>query len=173
VKATSVLLTVAIAVTLQLMLARYTVGGTWLFDLVLVGVVYAALTWGPVAGMLAGTCGGLIQDVLSNDIVGTGGLAKTIIGFTTGALGAQFVVVRPAPRLLLFAGASFLHRLTILGLHALVDQHWPGMPWAAMLGETGLNSVCGLVAFRASDGWPGLWNKGREARRSGLKRREW
>src|SRR5207244_2203710 len=89
VKATSILLTVVITVTLQLMLARYMVGGKWLFDLVLVGVVYCALNWGPAAGMLAGTCGGLIQDVLSDDIVGIGGLSKTIVGFLTGALGAQ------------------------------------------------------------------------------------
>jgi len=171
VKATSVLLTVVIAVTLQLMLARYTVGGKWLFDLVLVGVVYAALNWGPAAGMLAGTCGGLIQDVLSSDIVGVGGLSKTIVGFTTGVLGSQFVVARPFGRMLVVAASSFVHRLTILGLHSLVDQHWPGMPWAAMLGETGLNSLCGLVVFQASEGWPGLWNRNRQARRSGIKRR--
>jgi len=171
-RATSILLTMVLAITLQLMLARYTVGGKWLFDLVLVGVVYSALNWGPVAGMLAGTFGGLIQDVLSNDIVGTGGLSKTIVGFTTGALGAQFVVARPAGRMLLVAGASFLHRVIILGLHALVDQHWPGMPWTAMLGETGLNSICGLVLFQASERFPGFWNKSREGRRSGI-RRQW
>ena len=53
------------AVVLQVTLARYTVGGRWVFDLVLVGVVYAALLWGPVAGMLAGTIGGLLQDWLA------------------------------------------------------------------------------------------------------------
>ena len=170
-KATSVLLTVVIAVTLQLMLARYSVGGFWLFDLVLVGVVYAAFNWGPVAGMLAGTCGGLIQDVLSSDVAGIGGLAKTIVGFGVGVLGTQLVVARPAGRMVVVAIASFVHRLMILGLHALIDQHWPGMPWAAMLGETGLNSVCGLVAFQAADGWPGLWHRRREARRTGRRRR--
>jgi len=171
-KAPSVLLTVVVAVTLQVLLARYTTGGRWLFDLVLVGVVYAALNWGPVAGMLAGTCGGIVQDLLSNDIVGIGGLAKTIVGFTTGALGSQFVIARPAARMVLVAGASVVHRLVILGLHALVDRHWPGMPWAAMLGETGLNSLCGLVVFQASEGWPGLWNRRRQGGRSGI-RRQW
>lgn len=170
-KATSVLLTVIIAVTLQLMLARYTVGGRWLFDLVLIGVVYAALKWGPVAGMLTGTCGGLIQDVLSTDIVGTGGLAKTIVGFTAGVLGAQFVVARPGGRVLVVAGASVVHRLTILGLQALIDQHWSGLPWTAILVETGLNSVCGLVAFQASEAWPAFWNRNRQATRTGIRRR--
>jgi rod shape-determining protein MreD len=173
VKATSVLLTVAVAVALQLALARYTVGGRWVFDLVLVGVVYAALNWGPVAGMLAGTAGGLIQDVLSDDIVGTGGLAKTLTGFAAGAIGAQFVLTRPGARTCLVAAASILHRLIILALRALVDQHWPALPWTAILGEVVLNSCCGLLAFVASEGFPGMVARGRQRGRSGISRREW
>ena len=172
-KATAVLVTVVIAVPLQLTLARYTVGGRWVFDLVLVGVVFASLNWGPVAGMLAGTAGGLIQDVLADDIVGIGGLAKTIVGFGAGAIASQFVVARPGSRVALLIGASLVHRMMIVALHALVDQHWPGMPWAAMLGETGINAVCGLAAFLARDGLPGAVARGRQATRTGLRRREW
>ena len=47
VKIAWVLVTVVVAVVLQVTLARYTVGGRWVFDLVLVGVVYAALPVGP------------------------------------------------------------------------------------------------------------------------------
>ena len=36
-----------------------------------------------------------MQDVLSADIVGIGGLAKTLVGFAAGVLGTQFVVARP------------------------------------------------------------------------------
>jgi rod shape-determining protein MreD len=168
-----VLATVAVSVLLQLTLARYTVGGRWVFDLVLVGVVYAALCWGPVAGMMAGTAGGLIQDVLSVDIVGTGGLAKTMVGFAAGVVGAQFVVAKPAARTLVVAVASMLHRLVILVLHGLIDQRWPGVPWVAMLGETGLNSVCALIVFQASERLPGAVARGRQSRRPRLSRREW
>ena len=91
-KIAAVLATVAIGVALQLALARYTVGGRWVFDIVVVGVVYAALAWGPAAGMIAGSAGGLIQDVLSNDVVGSGGLAKTLIGFVTGVVGSRKLV---------------------------------------------------------------------------------
>ena len=38
-KLTSILVTLAVAVILQVTLARYTVGGRWVFDLVVVGVV--------------------------------------------------------------------------------------------------------------------------------------
>lgn len=172
-RATSVLVTVLISVVVQLTLARYTVGGRWLFDLVLVGVVYAALNWGPVAGMLAGTAGGLIQDALSDDLVGIGGLAKTVVGFVGGVVGAQFVVARPAARTLLVAAASILHRLMIVGLHGLIDQKWPGIPWPAILGETALNSLVGLVVFQATESLPGALARGRQSRRSGLRKRQW
>jgi rod shape-determining protein MreD len=168
-----VLATVAVSVLLQMVLARYAIGGRWVIDLVLVGVVYAALNWGPVAGMLAGTAGGLIQDVLSDDIVGIGGLAKTLVGFGAGALGAQFVVARPAARTLLVALASVAHRLVIVVLHALIDQRWSGVPWTAMLGETALNAACGLIVFQASESLPGALSRRRQSRRSSLKRREW
>ena len=38
-----VIATMIVAVALQMTLARYTVGGRWAFDLVLVGVLFAAL----------------------------------------------------------------------------------------------------------------------------------
>ena len=50
-KLTSVLVTVLVSVGLQMAAARVSVGGRWQIDLVLVGVTYAALIWGPVAGM--------------------------------------------------------------------------------------------------------------------------
>ena len=83
-KVTAVLIAVILSVVLQVTLARYTVGGRLVFDVVLVGVVYSALQWGPVAGMLAGTIGGLLQDMLAGEIVGVGGLAKTLVGCAAG-----------------------------------------------------------------------------------------
>jgi rod shape-determining protein MreD len=173
VKFTAVLATVAISVVLQLGLARYTVGGKWLFDIVLVGVVYAALNWGPIAGMVTGTVGGLIQDVLSDDVVGTGGLVKTLIGFGAGFIGAQFVVARPTARVMILAGASVLHRILVIALHALIDQHWPIMPWPAVFGETLVNAVFGLVAFQAGETVPALRSRTRQSRRTTFRRRDW
>ena len=172
-KFTAVIAAVAISLVLQLALARYTVGGKWLFDFVLVGVVYAALVWGPAAGMIAGSVGGLVQDMLSNDIVGTGGLAKTVVGFAAGAVGAQFVVARPMARATLLAGASVFHRVLLIGLRGLIEQHWPDVPWGAVLGETLLNAVAGLIVFQIAESLPGAVARGRQSRRSGLQRRDW
>jgi rod shape-determining protein MreD len=173
VKFTSVLAAILIAVILQVTLARYTVGGRWAFDLVLVGVVYAALRWEAVAGMVAGTVGGLLQDMLSGGIIGVGGLAKTITGFATGVIGTQFVVAKPHARAVIVAGATVLHRLIMLVLQGLIDQKWPGLPWAAMLGETAINSVIGFLAFHLTDALSGAVGRGRMSRRSGLGRRQW
>jgi len=173
VKVPAVLATVALSVAIQLALARYTVGGRWLFDIVLVGVVYAALNWGPVAGLLAGSAGGLIQDVLSGDLVGTDGLAKTLIGFAAGAIGPQFVVARPTARVALLAAASVLHRLLLMALHAAIDLHWVSPSPGALVAETLLNAICGLIVFQASELVPGAISRNRQSRRSGLKRRDW
>lgn len=172
-KLTSVLATVLIAVVLQVAFARFTVGGRWAFDLVLVGVVYAALRWEAVAGMVAGTVGGLLQDMFSGGIIGVGGLAKTLAGFATGIIGTQFVIAKPYARAVIVAGATVLHRLIMLGLQALIDQQWFGVPWAAMLGETAINSVCGFFAFHLTDALPGAIGRGRMSRRSSWGRRQW
>lgn len=169
----AVMATVGVAVVLQAALARYTVGEVWVFDLVLVGVAYAALLRGPAAGMLAGTLGGLLQDLLSGGVVGVGGLAKTVVGYLTGTIGAQFVLARPQIRSAIVALASVVHRFLVVGVLAAIDQQWPDFPWTAMLIETGLNSVAALVAFHLTDALPGVVERGRSGRRSSLSRRQW
>ena len=172
-KLTSVLLTILVAVFLQVVLARYTVGGTWAFDLVLVGVVFAALQWGPAAGMVGGTMGGLLQDLLAGEIVGVGALPKTIVGFIAGLVGIQFVLNRPHARVAVVAVGSLLHRLMIAALGGLIDQQWPAVFWSAMLAETAINSACALVLFQAASMLPGVMERQRISRRSTFSRRQW
>lgn len=168
-----VILTVAVALTLQMFFARYAVAGRWVFDLVVVGVIYAALYWGPTAGMWTGTLGGLTQDALSGDVVGLGGFAKTVVGYGAGVLGAQFIVARPFARSGAVAAATLVHRMIVVGLLAVVDRDWPGFSWTAMLMETGLNTVAGLLAFQVTEMLPGALERSRERRRSSLSRRRW
>lgn len=172
-KFTSVLLAVLVAVVLQVTLARYTVGGWIAFDFVLVGVVYAALQWGPVAGMLAGTMGGLLQDMLAGEVVGVGGLAKTLVGCATGVVGTQFVLARPHARALIAMVASVVHRVIILAVTGLIDQHWPAVSWGAMLAEVGINGVAAFLAFYMTGTLPGVMTRQRMNRRSSLSRRQW
>jgi rod shape-determining protein MreD len=172
-KLMGVLATMAVALVLQVTLARYTVGGRWAFDLVLVGVLYAALQWGPIAGMIAGTLGGLAQDVLDSTVVGVGGLVKTCVGFAAGAVGAQFVLVRPQARMMIVAVATVVHRLLLFAIGALIEQEWAAVPWTTLLVETVINAISSAIAFQAAEGMPGLVARGRASRRSSLSRRQW
>jgi rod shape-determining protein MreD len=123
--------------------------------------------------MMAGTVGGLLQDLLAGSIVGVSALAKTIVGFGAGAIGTQFVLARPRGRMMIVAAASVAHRLLMLCLVGLIDQHWPGVSWPAILGETALNALAGLVAFHATEAVPAAIERGRMSRRSTLSRRQW
>lgn len=168
-----VLAAVAVGLVLQMALARYAVGGAWVFDLVLVAVVYAALYWGPVAGMWAGTIGGLVQDGLSGGIVGVGALAKTVAGFGAGVAGAQFIVTRAPARVATVAVVTVLHRLLATGMQSVVDQRWWDVSAVAILIETALNVAAALVAFQATELLPGAVRQTRAARRPSFSKRRW
>jgi len=173
VKLGAVLGTVLVAVTVQAVLARYTVGGQWAFDLVLVGVVFAALRGGAVAGILAGTIGGLLHDLMAGTVVGVGGLAKTVVGFGAGTVGAQFVLAHSGVRTLVVLGATLVHRLMIQAIMGMIAEGWILPAWQALLGELVINGAVAFILFRLTDAAPGLMARGRLSRRSGLSRRQW
>jgi rod shape-determining protein MreD len=173
VKISSVFATVLVAVGVQVLLSRFTIADRWVFDLVLVGVVFAALQWGAVAGMLAGTIGGLLHDVLSGGIAGVGGLAKTVVGFAAGGVGTLLLVTKPQARMVIVAVASIVHRLIVLGLQGMIDQQWPQISGAALVGETVINAIIGFVAFQVTESLPGAVARGRFSRRSTFSRRQW
>lgn len=164
---------VLVAVLLQVALARYAVGGRFVFDLVLVGVIFAALQGGTVAGMLGGTIGGLLQDAASGGVVGLGGLVKTLVGAAAGAVGTQFVVAKPLAKTAIVAGATLTHAALRLLLQGVIDQQWPGVGWADMLEETLVNSIAGFLAFSAIEALPSAIARGRARTRSRLSRRQW
>jgi rod shape-determining protein MreD len=164
---------VLLGVGLQAVLARYTVGGGWPFDLVLVSVVAAGLQWGPVAGLIGGTIGGLMQDVLAGDVAGVGGLAKTLVGFAAGVIGAQFVMTQASGRALVVALATPIHRLMMLGFTALIDERWPGIGWGAMLAEVGINACVAFAVLHGVATLPGALTRWRANRRASLGRRRW
>src|SRR5215831_13403540 len=96
------MLAVVVALAAQTTLTRFLVRGPVAVDLVLVVVVYVALTSGPVTGLLSGTFAGLVQDALSSGVIGIGGLAKTVVGFLAGVIGTQFIVTHSLPRFVVF-----------------------------------------------------------------------
>jgi rod shape-determining protein MreD len=167
VKAAGVILAIAVALALQTTLSRYVLRGTVAVDLVLVVVVYVALTNGPVTGLMSGTVAGLVQDALSSGVVGIGGLAKSIVGFLAGIIGTQFIVAASLPRFVVFFGATLLHALVFMGLYVLLDLRHFGAPYAAVAGQAAGNAVVGVVAFQLAELLPGAV----ERRRANKSRR--
>ena len=161
------------AVLLQVLLSRYLIGGRMAFDLVLVGVVFVSLQAGAVGGMLAGTLGGLLQDVASGGVVGVGGLLKTLVGFLTGLLGTQFVVAKPYARAMIVGAATLVHGFMTIGLQAVIGQHWPGIIWTTVVQEIAINAGAGYLAFYLTDAIPGAMARGRSRHRSAWGRRQW
>lgn len=162
-KTARIVLAVAAALALQTTLARY-VRGTVALDLVLVVVVYVALTSGPVTGLLTGTFAGLVQDALATGVIGIGGLAKTLVGFLAGVIGTQFIVAQPLPRFVVFFAATLLHAAVFIGLYTLLDLRHFGAPYAAVAGQAAGNAAVGVVAFQLVELLPGLVERRRAAK---------
>ena len=163
-KAAGVLIAIALALALQTTLARFVVGGTAALDLVLVVVVYVALTTGPVSGLLAGSVAGIIQDALSSGVVGIGGLAKSIVGFVAGVIGQQFIVTAALPRFVMFLGATALHAAIFMGLYVVLELREFPAPWAAIASQAVVNAAVGMIAFTIIESLPGIVERRRSRR---------
>ena len=161
-----VLIAIALALALQTTLAPFVVGGTAAIDLVLVTVVYIALTSGPVSGMLAGSLAGLIQDQLSTGVLGIGGLAKSIVGFAVGAIGQQFIITAALPRFVTFIGATAAYQALFMGLYVVLGLRSFPSPWKAIATQALGNAVVGMVAFTIIEALPGVMERRRIGRRS-------
>ena len=168
-KAARIFLAIVVTLALQTTLGRFIIRGPVAIDLLLVVVVYVALTSGPVAGLLSGAAAGLAQDALATGVIGIGGLAKTVVGFLAGVIGTQLIVAQPIPRFVVFFGATVLHALIFMGLYVLLDERQFGTPYAAVAGQALGNAVVGVVAFQLVERLPGAVAR-RRAQRARIRR---
>lgn len=165
-RAVGVLVAIALALALQTSLARFLVGGAAAVDLVLIVVVYVALTGGPVTGMLAGSLAGLTQDALSIGVIGIGGLSKSIVGFVVGAIGQQFIVTAALPRLVIFLASTVAHAAIFMGLYVLLGLGSFPSPWAPILSQVLGNAAVGMIACTIIEAFPGVVERRRLSRRT-------
>jgi rod shape-determining protein MreD len=163
--AVAIFLALALQTTVAFSLASHAA-----VDLVLVVVVFLALSAGPEMGLLGGSVAGLAQDALAGGVIGVGGLAKSLVGFLTGLVATQFIVVGAAHRFVVFFLASLLNAGVFVGLYRLIDPRGVAAPWSAVLMQALVNAVIGILAFRIVEGTPG-WLQGRRMRRSALRSR--
>jgi rod shape-determining protein MreD len=168
VKVAWVFLATIVALVLQTTLARIPMSASLSVDLVLVAVIYAALSAGPVTGMLTGTFAGLVQDALSTGagvgVIGIGGFSKMLVGLLAGIVGTQFIVAQPFSRFVVFLVASILHGATFMGIYALLGLREFGSPYASILEQAVANAVIGVIAFQLSEFLPGSVERRRHGR---------
>lgn len=150
-----VVLVVAIALVFQSLLTRLLGDASLGTDLVLVAVVWTALRFGRVAGLLGGTLAGLAQDALGGGILGIGGLAKSVSGFVTGLVGTQFIVTQPLPRFLVFLGATAINGALFMGLYELLGLRHYERPYLPVAIQALANAVIGVLVFEAIEFLPG------------------
>jgi len=162
----------AAALALQTTLAGLTVGGATYVNLALVAVICLALAFGPVAGLFAGTAGGLVQDALAGGVIGVGGFSKTLVGFVVGVLGAQFIVSQSLPRLVMLVSGTLIHEICYQAMYALVEGRTFRVIWSAILVQAAVNSLVGILAFAVIENGPGLLQR-RRARGVTLSRRHY
>jgi rod shape-determining protein MreD len=163
VNALRMLAVIAVALVLQTTLARFLVRGSIGVDLVLVAVIYLSLRAGPVAGIVAGTIGGLAQDALTTGVVGIGGLGKTIVGYLAGVTGAAFIVTQTVPRFCVFFASTIIEMAVVTAFHVVLDARPPAIPFGAIVAQAFGNALVGIVLFQLSDGLP----RAAERRRAG------
>jgi len=162
-----VLLAAAASVAVQTTLNRYFPGG--IVDLVLVVVVFTALTSGRVTGLWAGTAAGLLQDAMSGGVIGMAGLSKTVVGFLAGIIGTQFIVTQTFSRFVVFILATLVDAVLFMGLYELLGLRQFNAPVTTMALRALLNAVVGVLLFRLVESFPGAMERYR-ASRTGLRR---
>ena len=157
-----VLLATVAAAALQTTLALWFPTGA--VDLVLVVVVYAALTSGSVTGLVTGSLAGLIQDALSGGVIGMAGLSKTVVGFVAGIIGTQFIVAHSASRFVVFFLATIVNAVVFMGVYELLGLRQFGEPYAAVGLQGLVNAIVGVLAFKVIEGLPGALERRRITR---------
>jgi rod shape-determining protein MreD len=156
VRAAAVLAGLLVALALQTTVTPFVLSRGATIDLVLVVVVWTALQFGPVVGLLTGMTAGLAQDALSGGIIGVGGFAKTLVGFMAGVFGSQFIVANALPRfVVLFVGAA-VNAFCFLGMYAVIERRGLEMPWRQAAVQALTTALVGIVLIQAALAVPGM-----------------
>jgi rod shape-determining protein MreD len=169
--AVRVILAALVALVAQGLITRLLGIPSMRLDLGLVAVVWIALRFGRVPGLLGGTLIGLGQDALAGGVLGLGGLAKTVAGFVTGIVGTQFIVTQTVPRFMVFLGATALHAFVFVGFSMLLGLKIPERPFLDVTLQAIANAVIGILVFKLVEFTPGARERWRGYRERRHKRR--
>lgn len=123
-----------------------------IFDMpLLVTIFFAVARRNPVSGLLTGCLIGLVQDALTDKMIGLYGISKTIVGYVASSLGVKIDVENPGSRLILTVAFYMLHRVVYLIVQSgLVQENVSGQ-WLHHLGAAFANGLLAIVLFAVLD----------------------
>lgn len=160
-------LAIGLAVAAQTTLNRWFTSGP--VDLVLVVVVFNALSGGRVTGLLGGSLAGLVQDAMSGGVIGMAGLSKTVVGFLAGIVSTQFIVTQAVSRFVTFFLATLVDAVIFMGLYQVLGLRQFGSPLVSVTVRALVDAVVGVLAFKVAEALPGAVER-RRTSRAGLRR---
>ncbi len=146
---------IVVALALQTSVVPFVLSNDGRIDLVLVVVVWAALQFGPAAGLVTGAAAGMAQDALSGGIIGVSGFVKTLVGFWAGAIGSQFIVANALPRFVVLIAGAVFNAFASLGLHAAIQRRGFDLPWGQAWGQVLTTAFVGIVLMQVAQAIPG------------------
>lgn len=146
------LITMVLALVLQVMLPRVVGQGHIWFDFPLLVTIYFALARrSPIGGMLIGGFLGIFQDALTGHAIGIYGIAKTIAGYLAASVGVRIDVQNNVIRLML----NFSLTIVCSAIYLFIFRVLLGMEfewnWPSTLFQALGNSVIGLFLFPVLD----------------------
>jgi rod shape-determining protein MreD len=123
-----------------------------ILDLPLIVVIYFSMERrSPITGTIGGALMGLAQDAVTSQPLGVFGIAKCVIGYLAGSIGALVDTESHGTRLLLSVAFFILHNAIdwVLVRHLLAQP----MPWNWLheLLRIGINSLLAVVIFALLD----------------------
>jgi len=166
-----VALAAVLALVAQGLITRLLGSPSMRIDLGLVAVVWIALRFGRVSGLVGGTIIGLGQDALAGGILGLAGLSKTVAGFFTGVASTQFIVTQTVPRFMVFLGATVLNALVFLGLSLLLRLRVGDQVFVDVALQALANACVGVLVFKLFEVSPAAKARWRARRERRQKRR--
>jgi rod shape-determining protein MreD len=122
-KLATVLVVLALCLAAQAVAGRLLPEASSYVDVMLVPVIWYAISGSQRSGMLVGCVAGLLEDAwFQTGAFGIGGFKKTIVGWALGGLGSRFDLNRQPGRFVFGAAGSLGDSLLDLGLRRLLDQ---------------------------------------------------
>ena len=157
-----------VVVVLALCLAAQAIAGRLLpeapryVDVMMVPVVWYAISGSQRSGMLVGCAAGLLEDAwFQTGAFGISGFKKTLVGWALGGLGSRFDLNRQPGRFVFGAAGSLGDSLLDLGLRQLLDQAPVHPRPVELLIRAMVTGLLVVLAFAFT-----RWIAGRRGRRS-------